>query len=165
MSLLKGLLISDNYLYILDRLNGLSVFNISDPEDIAELDLSRFRCGITLDISGLYAYVSCEDGLRVIDVSNRRDIRLVTLHEELCSAQSIAADNEVAYTAHYSSSGENGDCNFELTILDIQDPYEFAILDNYEPEFGWITQVAVTEQYAFIIDQYNGLRVADISNI
>jgi len=163
--LLKDLLISDNYLYILDRLNGLSVFNISDPEDITELDLLRFRCGITLDISGLFAYVSCEDGLRVIDVSNRRDIRLVTLHEELCPAQSIAADNEVAYTAHYSSSGENGDYSFELTILDIQDPYEFAVIGNYEPEFGWITQVAVTEQYAFIIDQYNGLRVADISNI
>ena len=71
-SLVNGIAVSGNYVYVANYFDGLRIIDVSNPAAAAEvgfLDMGSYAEGVYVD--GNYAYVANgSNGLRIIDVSN-----------------------------------------------------------------------------------------------
>lgn len=108
-----GIAVSGNYTYILDTsvLRGLRVFDNTDPSHLTLVgSLNLGLSGSALAVSGNRAYIA-DSRLRVIDISNPTDPKLLGSGDELY-ATDIAISGSHVYVSDY---------NGFLRIIDVSD--------------------------------------------
>ena len=139
----------------------LSVFDISNPTSPLEIGYYCFPYNpytylshFSLYVSGNYAYLAEDDGLRIIDVSNSVSPFEVGFYSTPYALDDIAVSGGYAYVATRDVG---------LRVIDVSNPvspYEVGFYSiPYPPK-----EIIVIGNYAYVADGGAGLRVIDISN-
>ena len=126
----------------------LSIVDIDPPEvayDIIDFELPGAG---SVAVHGQYAYVSGGGGLQIIDVSNPDTPVVVNLVPEGGGAGLVYSGGYV-----YGGGGASG-----LVIVDV-DPPESAFVLTTVPTPGDAGPVAVSDGYAYVLDDATGLRI------
>jgi hypothetical protein len=105
-----------------------------------------------------YAYVTNDDGLLIIDISNPKNPTFKGSYNTPDTAQNVAISDNYAYI----TNGESG-----LQILDISDPKNPTFKSSYDtPDYA--QGVVFFENYAYVADRgenyTSGLQIIDVSN-
>jgi len=158
----EDICVDGNYAYIAGDVNGMHIFDISDPAN--PVWINRVESTVAFNniaVFGEYAYVTYEDseeeisGLSIIDIDPPESayfVNTIDFPVDLSSARGIVVSGEYAYIT-------NG--TYGLQIIDV-DPPESAYIVNTIDTPGSSTGVAVSGGYAYISDGNDGFRVIDI---
>ncbi|MBX3053390.1 MAG: hypothetical protein KF753_18080 [Caldilineaceae bacterium] len=131
----------------------LVVFNISNPESPIWLD-SIILQGYVEDIFVVDTTVYVAGGtLNIVDVSNPTDITLISRFDS-DAAYSVWVVNHTVYLV---------DIYEGLQILDAYDLINPILLGTYNVAVEGLGDVAVSGNYAFITNGYQGIRIIDIA--
>ncbi|MDP8287851.1 MAG: T9SS type A sorting domain-containing protein, partial [Candidatus Electryonea clarkiae] len=134
--------VSGNQVYVATLSDGMQVFDISDPENPAnmgEYDSDGAVHKVTM--SGDYAYVSDDSlGMRIVDISDPANPEEIGSYDTPGSTRNIFLEDTLAYIA----DGGSG-----LRIVDVSDPAEPDEIGFIEVE-GYCSNVAVDGGYAYV---------------
>lgn len=153
--------VSDNYAYIANNENGISIVDVTTPSS-PSLVGSYDTDGAALDIavSGNYAYIADGSGLVILDISTPSSPSLKGIYNNTNgSVNGVAISGNYAYVADDAKGifdGSNG-----LDVVDISNPSSPSLVGSYDSIYAY--DVAVSGNYAYVAD-YSGLGVLDISN-
>ena len=144
--------VDGNYAYIAGGVNGLHIFDISDPSNpiwINQVDMPRYAYDVA--VSGGYAYVADGTaGLQIIDIDPPESAYIVKTVNTPGQANGVAVSVGYAYVA----DGEKG-----LQIINVAKP-ELAYIVNTVDTPGVTYFVVVTGGYAYVTD--GNLHIIDI---
>lgn len=150
-----GLDIVDDLAYLSVINNGLYVFNISNPASPSLCSsYSSSKSYTYLKVHGNYAFVTCVEGLEILDISNLNTI------------SSIGVVGSMGYIRHFQVVGNllyaaNRDTGLE--IYDISNVNNPKLLGCFH-DGGKPCYVHVVEDYAYVADYDDGLEIIDVSN-
>lgn len=137
------------------ELGALQLIDISDPTIPAELAAYNSGRGMSVVVSGDYAYEAAhEAGLRIIDVSNRETPVLTGYLATPELAYDVAVQGDFAYIA----DGYGG-----FRVVDVSDrehPVEISVLNEYWHPYT----VSVDGDYAYITASTHGIYIIDITD-
>lgn len=160
----NSIAIQGDYAYVTDGEVGMHVVNITDPENLIEVGISRAP-GYTrkVVVEGDYAYLAnVSKGLLVVDITDPESPMVITGVQIDGRVNDIAIDGNFAYV-----TGEEG----TLNIVEIIDPTKPRLISS-TVGFGALTGIKVAGDYAYLSGHYTdydtdirmGVRVVDISN-
>jgi hypothetical protein len=168
----ESLAVQDHYLYLagydLSEYKpdgGLQVLDIADPAHPVALGRYEAIAPSVLDVSveGERAYVAAGDGLAVLDISNpTTPTGTGTYHADALTGTD--QDLAVVGSTVYIAAGEAG-----LLVVNASDPENPRVVGNHDTA-GHTWAIALVERdlqghtYAYLADEYNGLRVIDVSS-
>ncbi|KND47938.1 MAG: hypothetical protein AB199_04240 [Parcubacteria bacterium C7867-004] len=146
------------YAYVADDTAGLQIIDVSNPALptlVSTLDTSGFATDIA--VAGKYAYISdYAGGLKVIDISNPISPILVGTYSTGAFAYfSLAVSGKYAYVVDITGA--------TMIVIDISNPAApvgVASLSGLSSP----QDIQVVGKYAYIADNFSGLRIVDISN-
>ncbi len=150
-----GLDIVNDLAYLSAINKGLYVFNISNPSlPILCSSYSSSKSYTYLEVHGNYAFITCFEGLEILDISNLNTI------------SRIGAVGSEGYIRHFQIAGSllyaaNSDAGLE--IYDISDVNNPKLLGRFH-DGGRPSYIYVIEDYAYIADFDDGLEIIDVSN-
>ncbi len=147
--------VADQRAYLACGADGVKVLSVEQPTArppywLGECDTPGTAYGVT--VSGDYAYVADEDGLRVFDVSDPARLQIVGSYPISSGADRVAVSGRYAYVADY---GE------QLHVVDVGDPSNPQGVGRYTI-YGDIYGLAVQDEYVYLTD-LTGLHVLDVS--
>ncbi len=150
------------YAYIADGYNGLSIADISNPNSITGVGSYQQADMYVndVDIANQYAYIACNDNLKVLDISDPATPVLVG-ELVLSVARSVFLTDNFAFVSTISGSGsEKG-----MHIVDISNPTNPFVLGSFAStgQSGTL-QTYVLNDLAYLADSQGGLRIVDISD-
>ena len=178
--------VSGDYAYFADRYGGLRVVDISDPTSPVEVGFygipHAWASSEGVAVSGNYAYVTIRyianpygprrtDGfLYVVDILDPANPTEVSVHQTAESAWDVAVSGDYAYVVTGYSLGQGspvmgfggawvGDSGLVVNISDPANPVEAGAYRSS----GYMYNVAVSGNYAYVAACDDGLRVVDIS--
>jgi hypothetical protein len=141
-------------LFICDGISGLKIWDIKNPKNPIELgniNTPGYACAVY--VIGPKAYVADGDGgLRIIDVSNPSRPKEIS-HIDMTTACCVYVEGLYAYVA-----------DLGLRIIDISNP-SMPKQVAFHPTPGVAYGVVVSENKAYIADDWCGIRVIDVSDI
>ncbi len=150
-----NMFVIDNYLYV----EGIKIFDVSDnynPKLVYSADLNFGRGAQPLARYGNYLIFGGQNGLFVVDVSNRTNPSVVGHY----SIDMYTGDAEVYGSTLFAVEGSGG-----LYSIDISNPANPTLLDSIT---NIITnKIAIYGNTAYLlprISSWGGMRVVDISN-
>lgn len=155
---LANMLLSGNHLFIVDFPDSIRCYDITDPINPLHIATKPATEGqpYYAAIQGDYLYVTTYDtqGLRVYDISNPLDMKIVGRVNFDDSPFRITVRGNYAYIgANYRG----------MYIVDISDPHNPTIVSTCNtPNRLW--KIALYGNYAFLADFTNYLHVVDISD-
>lgn len=157
----EGVAISGNYAYVADNIEGLKVFDVSNPSTPTLVGSSGAGTSVAmgLAISGNYAYVvdNGVSGFKVLDISNPNNPAIVGSNSEVQNSREVVVSGNYAYVANNSSSG--------LKIVNISDPTNPVLAGSFFTDYyGYKQGVAVSGDYAYLAITSGALWVINISN-
>jgi hypothetical protein len=137
----------------------VSIDDPLNPKIINHLGLKHPRA---VAVQFRYAFVVDDDGLKVIDVSNPKDVRIA---EDNLVRLSDARDVYVARTYAYVAAGKAG-----IAIIDVKNPWQ-PRLDQMYTANGQLNdarqvKIAMTNAslFAYVADGKNGLRILQLTS-
>ncbi len=149
------------YVYLGDIVGGFYVIDVSAPQQprvVGYCDTGNRDRGIQkIALSGSYAYLACRSrGLQVMDISDRRNPRLVSS----LSFSGYVYDVFIAGSLAYIAAGEEG-----LQVVDISNPLAPQKIGSYIPDITNFNAraVSVSGARAYLAGA-NGVVVLDVSN-
>jgi len=150
--------VDGNYVYMADGHTGyFQIIDVSDPTNpapVADVNTNGWARGISL--SWPYIYLANGGGLRIFDISNPAEPRLISN----CITPPTAF--AVCVAGNYAFLIDNHNAADFLTI-DVSVADSARIVHSYAlPSAAW--DVFVRGHYAFIANYESGLRVLDISD-
>ncbi|MBL7094393.1 T9SS type A sorting domain-containing protein [candidate division KSB1 bacterium] len=151
-------LVDNNYLYLFQWFEGLTVIDISDPLNPTIISSLQIQFGDTwgqgrINVSGDYLYVTMEDSVKIIDIEFPEAPTITSTI--LTRASDIFVKDNFAYI-----SSEN-----EFKIFDLSDPQN--PIETGSNDILRSTCVSVQGNFAYVgIEEYpdNGIQIFDISN-
>jgi len=158
------LTIAGNYVYVSCE-RGLVILNLEEPlkPQLVKVIGSPFLSGPgTVAIQFRYAFVTDEEGVKVIDVTTPEEAHPI---EEATFPIEDARDIYLARTYAYVAAGEQG-----LIILDIERPEQprhFLTFDaDGQINDAYAVRLAMTNAslFAYVADGHNGLRVLQLTS-
>ncbi len=157
----NNITIAGIYAYI-NTSRGLVVVNINDPLNpsiVKEISMKNPR---SIAIQFRYAFVVDDDGLKVLDVTEPEDAKLV---DGAAVALADARDVYVARTYAYVANGKEG-----IAIINVEQP-ERPRLDqtfNAGGQLNDVRQVKIAmtnaSLFAYVADGHNGLRILQLTS-
>ncbi len=150
----RGLCIVDDYAYIADNLNGLSIIDISDPLNPG-IPVSVDTDGVAWNVrvSQNYAFIADQYSLAIINVSDPEKPGTPSYIGDIGSVWDLAVDSTHVYAA----------CNnYGLAIIDITDPKTPGDPVQVATD-GFVRDVEVYNGYAFVVDS-SGTAIVDVQN-
>lgn len=168
----NNITIAGTFAYITTEKTGLVIVDLNEPlrprivGKIGAPDLVNPRA---VAIQFRYGFVADDEGLKVIDVTDPRNVRMVERKDE--SGRTVRAmasvpgarDVYVARTYAYVAAGERGIAIVDVTVPDDPGPAKYydaggAINDAHQ------VKVAMTNAslFAYVADGHNGLRVLQL---
>jgi len=153
----QDVFVEGNYAYIAGGVNGLHIFNISDPLYPVWVNwVDTLNSAIGVYVTGGYAYVADGDsGLQIIDVEPIGSASIVKYVPTPGYAWGVYVTGGYAYVA----DGYSG-----LQIIDVE-PIGSASIVKYVPTPGAAEDVYVSSGYAYIAVWLGGLQIIDIEPI
>jgi hypothetical protein len=142
--------VQGSYIYCLGS-QSFQVFSINDSGAPALVGSCFLPNPNPMVIRGNYAYIS---GLRIVDVSNPSDPRLLTNFLTPGNSRGICLAGQYIYESNLNPNGA-------LQIINISDPLNPNIISSYSGNYN---DVCVSGDYAYLADQDNGLKIINISN-
>ncbi len=94
------------------------------------------------------------DGLRVADVSDPENPRIVGSHSTPGEAEAVVVSGPYAFVADWKAG---------LRVMDVSDPENLREVGAYDTP-GYAVAVAISGHYAYVADWEAGLRVIDVSD-
>jgi hypothetical protein len=151
----QGVTVQGNYAYLSTRQSGLSVIDISDPENPREVSFYDSPGDTrSTTIVGNYAYLADgAAGIRVVDITD-------SSHPfEVGFLNTPGLTNEIAIAGNwaYVADGDNG-----LRIIDISNPGRPRGVSFYHTS-EYVHEVAVSGNFVYLIDSRDGLLIIDVS--
>jgi len=150
----EDVFVENNYLYTASGVNGLHIFDISDPINpvwIKRIDTSGFSDRIS--VTNGYAYIlhrGAECSLEIIDIDPLDSAYIVQTVEITESASDLFVSEDYAYLA-----------SSDLIIIDVEPP-ENAHVAKYIDVPTSSQNVFISGGYAYLTSTYNGLYIVDI---
>ncbi len=119
---------------------------------IATLDTGYYN----LYVKDCYAFVATNNGLKVLDLSDIKDIKSVSfIDSNATAAYDIAVKDNLLYLANASS----------IKIIDISNPKNLKLIGEFKNGAKSIIGVDIDDRgYAYLSDFDNGLYVVDVKN-
>jgi len=139
---------------------GLSNTELAEPRILAEISHGEFKNPRAVAVQFQYAFVTDEEGLKVVDISNPVNPRL--LPEAKLSLRH-AQRFYLARTCAYVADGEDG-----LAIIDITSPTRPRLVNLYNAGGALSDTRAVqvgsisASEFALVADGKNGLRILQL---
>ena len=168
----EGVVVVGPRAYIADE-TSLRIMDISDPTTPAEIGFLDTDNAESVAVRGGYAYVgeahcageACSGTLQVVDVSNPAAPAAVASYD--MPGYTVDVGVTVVDAKAYVADGLGG-----LRIIDVSDPTAPAKVGAWPQEQGevqtangvYATNVAVTDDYAYIADRLGGMSVIDVSD-
>lgn len=144
--------VSGNYAYITTNNDRIEIIDISNPSMPAKMGSIGVDKAYQVSVSGGFAYVSSSDqGIRIVDVSNPLS---PTLAGNYSVSGSVVFSGGYAYLA-----AENG-----FSILSAANPVSLSLLGR-TMSIPYAKNIHVVGNYAYVINDYYGLYIIDISNL
>ncbi len=147
--------VDGNYAYIAAGLNGLHIFDISDPANPVWVKKVSVSGTAECVISGGYAYVVNGGSLKIIYIGIPESAYIVK-SVSVSGAEGVDISAGYAYVAFNTQYSGDG-----LKIIDI-DPPEDAYVVNTIDTSGQPLAVAVSSGYAFVAGAYIDFLIIDI---
>jgi hypothetical protein len=163
----QAVAVSGNYAYVAAGSAGLQVIDVSNPANpqrAGGYDTSGSAQGVA--VSGNYAYVADDvAGLQVIDVSNPANPQRVGGYDTGGYAQvvGVAVSGNYAYVAEIGRWTGSNYVGGGLEVIDISNPANPQRVGGYDTN-GIAWGVAVSGNYAYVVNGDAGLQVIDVSN-
>ncbi len=148
-----------DYVYSADEW-GLSIYDISVPGEIKtagriELQQEGHQT-VALSVSGNFAYVGdAGAGLKIVDVSNPADPKLVTVYKYGGNVGSVFSAGDILYLGHY---GEG------LTTVSNPKPGAMPTLLGKYKTLGSVEEVTASENMLVVSEGSGGLEILDATN-
>jgi hypothetical protein len=153
-----GVAVAGNYAYVADGTAGLQVIDVSDPANPKRVGgYNTSGSAREVALSGNYAYAADGyAGLQVIDVSNPANPKQVGGYQTVGDAVAVALVGTIAFVVDRAG----------LEVIDISNPANPQRLGGYPMQqfAGAPLAVAVSENYAYVADDFAGLHVIDVRN-
>jgi PKD repeat protein len=150
---IESVAVISNYAYVADGCAGLRVANIADPSEPIEIGFYNSEWYHDVAIEGDYAYIAAvQNGFRVINITDLTAPMEVSFYGKNYSG-GVDVEGDYVYVANGSDGG--------LGIIDATDsaaPVEMGFLDTP----GYANDLAVVENYAYIISGSGGLYVINV---
>ncbi|MCX6647609.1 MAG: hypothetical protein NTY09_14800, partial [bacterium] len=157
----EGICLDGNYAYIAGGINGLHIFDISDPENPTWVNWvdtpGEARC---VTVSGGYAYVTDYSdfystnnaSLHIIDIDPPGSAYIVKSVDTPGAAYSVTVSGEYAFVADWGPG---------IQVIDIQPPESAHIVKTIDtPGQAW--DIALSGGYAYVADSWRGVQIIDI---
>jgi hypothetical protein len=161
--------ISGNYVYIAAGDGGLRVLNLTYPLNLNPAGANTAVSPERVIISGKYAYLSSNEGIHTLDISNPRHPTLKGTHfmplDEKIVDFTISGNYAyiVAAHCHGECGGKMGDYDYLLKVTDLSGPSSPIMTALYlSPQKP--TSIAVKDQYAYVTLSVNGAVIYDVSD-
>ncbi|MBC8095585.1 MAG: hypothetical protein H7Y43_07220, partial [Akkermansiaceae bacterium] len=139
---------------------GLSNTELAPPRILAELSRGEFRNPRAVAVQFQYAFITDDDGLKVVDIANPAQPRLIS---EATVSLRHAQRFYLARTYAYVANGADG-----LAIVDIKNPRAARLVSLYDADGALNDTRAVqvgsisASEFALVADGKNGLRVLQL---
>lgn len=151
--------VAEGYAYIADDDHGLRIINVTDSDYPEEIRLGMEFYETTNAARGIhvvngYAYVACEVGLCIIDVTNPMDAQVVAIHNTAREGQGVYVFRDYAYVA----TGSGG-----LRVINVSSPEAPWEEGFYDAPALTVNGVHVSGDYAYVIDETRGIAIIDVS--
>jgi hypothetical protein len=155
----SGVFVSGDYLYIADKLAGLSIMEISDPTNPvwkANRSVGSPQWGMEISVDGDYAFLAVQPyGLIIINVSDPLNPGTPIFVSTTAYPQDVHVAGNFAYVA----DGAGG-----LAIINITDPTNPGAPDYWTPILDVIYGVYIEGDYAFTARGGYGMDIVNISD-
>ena len=150
-----ALAISGSYLYAVGPYE-LAIVDISNPALPQRLSLEMlFQSSGEMAISGDYAYVADSNGVAIVDISNPASpSRIATVSENNLDEITINGNHLYVRT---SGEGE------AIKIYSLSNP-EAPVLVGQYPSTSALKHIALSGNYAYLLEENVGINVLDVSN-
>ena len=152
-----GVHLSGDLLYVADWNQGLRIINVANPASPLEIGFYDTPDKATdLDVKSGYAYVAdYTTGMIIIDVSNPAAPVEVGAYTQYGALQ-VQVSGNYAYTRYFDGI---------LRVIDISNPAAPVLARSV-----WLTDItiehfAVSGNYAYLADDYDGVYIVDISDL
>ncbi|MDP8239081.1 MAG: T9SS type A sorting domain-containing protein [Candidatus Hatepunaea meridiana] len=153
----KDVKVVGNLAYIVKGRDGLSIVNIGNIENPFEVGTYKTPgTAQKVTVEENFAYIADHHGgVRVIDISDTENLEEVGNYDILPSARDLAITEEYLFVI-------SGD---KLWILDRNDPENLEEVCQFRvPEARCFSRITVTGNYAYIVDDWEGLFIIDITD-
>lgn len=144
--------VSGVYAYIASYMNGLWIFNISNPSNPFLIANNPCDPVLGVAVSGNYAYLAENDGLRIMDISMPQLPRPVSFYNTPGEPTGVVVTGAYAYVTDGSSG---------LRVLNISNPASPTLAGFYNTQ-GYTLAVAVSGCRGYVAD-YTHFGIYDIS--
>ncbi len=151
-------IIVNNYAYLVDRINGIEIIDITDienPQKIGTYEGQPFDIYIREDIAFVAAGVN--KGLEIVDISDPSSPKKISeVRNEFEDTVSVAVRNDLAYIANR----ENG-----IKVINIKGLRRPKIIANYSNlENGKTWSIWINDSFAYLANEKDGIEIVDITN-
>lgn len=158
--------VQDEYLYVIDDINGLWIFDMAlsanEPDLVGHCELPDYNSGV--HVVGDYAYVAAShEGLQIVDVSDKEDPQVVGV---LPAPDAYAVFNYVHVVDNmaYVTVGGGSFAREGLLIVNVDYPSAPYVVNSLGIYFQNAHDVFVADDFAYVTAGNKGLFVADVSN-
>ncbi len=156
------IVISDNYAYVANGGNGVTIVDIStsfSPSIVGTYSTEdSFVQGIAL--SDNYAYAASGfSGLVILDITVPSSPTLAGAYDTAGFANGVTVSGNYAYVADDGKAILDGSSG--LVIIDISDPSSPSLTGTYDSIYAYSS--VISGNYAYVAD-YNGLVILDVSD-
>ena len=150
----RDIFIEGNYAYVAGGINGLHIFDVSDPLNpfwVNRIKTQNVACEVF--VSNNYAYVADGSaGLQIINIEHPESAYIVKSVATPLSSLGVYVSGNYAYVVDYQSG---------LQIINIEQP-ESAYIVKFVGTPSGATGVYVSGNYAYVTDYQSGLQIINI---
>lgn len=152
--------ISGNHMYIVDN-SSVKVYTIGEGKFEAGEEVSVGFGMETIFCKGEYLYLGARDAMYIYTIANPEHPTFVFRYQHIVSCDPVVVQGNRAYVTLRSGNSCNRGSN-SLEILDISNPYEPKLIQNYPMESPH--GLGVENSLLFLCEGEHGLKVYDLTN-
>lgn len=135
--------IDSELIYIVEISDYLTVYDISDIDNIIQMDtvLLYQPYDLEIDKDRNIVYVTDTGGVNIFDCSNPADLQELSTYKNYSSSSFIQLRNELLYV---------GAEDYGLQVVNVTDPGNPFLIGNWSDPVGEVGQVYLKDNYAFV---------------
>ncbi len=155
------------YLCIANGPNGLVVLDISQPEKPVALSVYDTKSASSLVANGNTVYVTDDiDGVFALDITNPKSVQKLSLAPNNVDGEVFSIQDGSERSMFYVDGFVYvTDIVYGLDIVDARNPSGIMRTARYTTPVPWtLWDIAVQDQYAYVVGIESGFRVVDVSD-
>ena len=143
--------IDNDLAFLVETYRGVAIYNITDVNNCFELDVYSltFAHDIELDLERKLVYITASNGVNIFNFSNPNQLELLSVYLNYTSSTYIQLKGELLFVG----AEDRG-----LQIVNVTDPNNPVMLDNWVDGVNHVGPVYVLDDFAFV-----GIRIPNVS--